>query len=332
MNPRIAILCILIMAVVAPQPVVASDEDALQLGRQYTQQFLDKEIASVWARMTEQMQVALTSEVALRQFSDQAVTNIGQEVEVIDERIDLVQGFRVYTRTSRFDKLDGLINIVWTLDDNDMIAGFFVQPQQVAADSPYLDYQTKSELQLPFNGEWFVFWGGRTVTDNYHVVTADQRFAYDILIMKDGKSYSGDGQSKEQYYCWGEPVLAPGSGTVLTAIAGLPDNEPGVMDAANPPGNHVIIDLGNDEFALLAHLQKDSVLVEPGDEVSAGDTLGLCGNSGNTSEPHIHFHIQDETGFGNGNGKPAFFENYLSNGALVERGEPVRGESVRNAK
>lgn len=118
----------------------------------------------------------------------------------------------------------------------------------------------------------------------------------------------------------------------MTVIESLPDNEPGVMDAGNPPGNHVIIDLGNDEFALLAHLQEDSVLVEPGDEVSAGDTLGLCGNSGNTSEPHIHFHIQDKPGFGNGNGKPAFFENYLSNGIPVDRGEPVRGESVRNAK
>jgi murein DD-endopeptidase MepM/ murein hydrolase activator NlpD len=170
------------------------------------------------------------------------------------------------------------------------------------------------------------------LTDNYHVATADQRFAYDILIVKDGKSFSGDGKSIEQYFCWGEPVLAPGSGTIVTAISSLPDNDPGVMDAANPPGNHVIIDMGNDEFALLAHLQEGSVLVEPGDEVSAGDTLGLCGNSGNTSEPHIHFHIQDRPGFGNGNGKPAFFENYLSNDILVDRGEPVRGESVRNAK
>jgi len=144
-------------------------------------------------------------------------------------------------------------------------------------------------------------------------------------------------QYTQQFYdkeidCWGEPVLAPGSGNVVTAIADLPDNAPGVMDANNPPGNHVIIDLGNAEFALLAHLQQSSVRVEVGDEVSAGETLGLCGNSGNTSEPHIHFHIQDEPGFGNGDGKPAFFENYLSNGVAVERGEPKRGESVQNAQ
>jgi murein DD-endopeptidase MepM/ murein hydrolase activator NlpD len=101
------------------------------------------------------------------------------------------------------------------------------------------------------------------------------------------------------------------------------------MDANNPPGNHVFIDLGNDEFALLAHLKKGSIPVSHGDLVNAGDVIGLCGNSGNTSEPHLHFHIQDQPGFGAGAGKPAFFNNYTSNGAKVDRGEPVRGEFVQ---
>ena len=190
----------------------------------------------------------------------------------------------------------------------------------------------KTLLQLPFEGEWFVFWGGRTITDNYHVVASDQRFAYDILIVKDGVSHSGDGKLLEQYYCWGEPVIAPGTGTVIAVVDGLPDNLPGVMDPKNPPGNHVWIDLGNDEIALLAHLQKNSVAVEAGESVDKGDIVGRCGNSGNTTEPHIHFHIQDEPGFGKGRGKPAFFTNYLANGQVVARGEPRRGERVQNAQ
>ena len=323
-------LAILNIALLLPL-ISFGDDDALLLGQEYTQQFYDKDISTVWSHMTEQMQAALGSEASLRGFRDQVGGDIGREVELLDEKVESVQGVRVYTRTARFEKFDGLINVVWSLDDKNRISGFFVAPRREAVASPYLDYETKAQLQLPFNGEWFVFWGGRTVEDNYHVIAADQRFAYDILIIKDGESYSGDGLTKEQYYCWGEPVLAPASGTVVTAISNLPDNEPGVMDASNPPGNHVIIDLGNDEYALLAHLQQNSVLVEAGAKVAAGDTLGLCGNSGNTSEPHIHFHIQDELGFGNGNGKPAPFVNYLSDGVLVDRGEPIRGESVRNA-
>lgn len=100
------------------------------------------------------------------------------------------------------------------------------------------------------------------------------------------------------------------------------------MDPKNPPGNHVIIDLGNKEFALLAHLQQDSVSVSEGDEVRPGQPVGLCGNSGNTSEPHLHFHVQDSNKFGKGNGKPVFFHNYFSNGRPVQRGEPVRGEII----
>lgn len=152
-----------------------------------------------------------------------------------------------------------------------------------------------------------------------------------MLIMRDGKSHTGDGSLDEQYFCWGEPILAPGNGTIVTAVDSLPDNAPGVMDADNPPGNHVWLDLGNAEFALLAHMQRGSVAVSAGDQVKAGDFIGRCGNSGNTTEPHIHFHIQDKPGFGMGAGKPAFFTNYISNGATIARGEPVRGESVQNA-
>ena len=77
-------------------------------------------------------------------------------------------------------------------------------------------------------------------------------------------------------------------------------------------------------------LLNGSVAVEPGDSVSAGDRLGLCGNSGNTSEPHLHFHVQDKPRFGQGNGKPAFFNDYLADGEFVERGEPTRGQSVQH--
>ena len=282
--------------------------------------------------MTNEMQGALGSEAALSGFRDQIDQQIGGETSVINEDVTQSGDVQVYTRTAKFEKLEQLITVVWSMDDNDKIAGFFVRPQPQPAASKYLDYETKADMRLPFDGEWFVFWGGRTISNNYHVVASDQRFAYDMLIMKDGKSFTSDGTSKEQYYCWGESIRAPADGKVTAAVDGLPDNSPGVMDSKNPAGNHIFIDMGNDEFVMLAHLQQQSVAVNVGDEVSAGEEIGRCGNSGNTSEPHIHFHVQDKSGFGVGEGKPAFISNYNSNGIPIDRGEPKRGETVNNSR
>src|SRR3546814_4096128 len=70
-----------------------------------------------------------------------------------------------------------------------------------------------------------------------------------------------------------------------------------------------MLDLGHGEYAMLAHLRRGSVAVEAGQQVAAGDELGRCGNSGNTSEPPLHLHLQDAPKFGEGNGLPVFFEH-----------------------
>ena len=133
---------------------------------------------------------------------------------------------------------------------------------------------------------------------------------------------------------WGQPFLAPADATVAAAVDDLRDNKPHVQtDAAHPAGNHVILDFGNGEFALLAHLQKGSVKVKAGDRVQTGQQLGLCGNSGNTSEPHLHFHLQDRAElFGQSRGLPFDFFNYKTNGVPVERGRPVQGEFIEATK
>ncbi len=123
---------------------------------------------------------------------------------------------------------------------------------------------------------------------------------------------------------WPPRAIPPAAGD------GHDDNVPGKMDPGHPLGNHVILDHGNGEYSFLAHLQKGSVAVEVGDEVEVGTFLGLCGNSGNTSEPHIHYHLQDTPTFGKGRGMPAQFVDYLADGVPVERGEPVKPQVIRN--
>ena len=321
----------LLLLIATGSAVAETEPSPMDIGQRHTESFYSNDIDGLWDQMNAEMQGALGSVEQLRQFRQQVGMSLGDETAIISETVSEMLGYQVYTRLARFEFAPMPIMVTFSFESDGTIAGFFIQPQRQPSASPYLDYDTKAELRLPFDGEWFVFWGGRSVEENYHAAVRDQRFAYDFLIMRDGRSFEGDGSNLEDYYCWGEPILAPAAGTVVSRLDGLPDMSPGQMDPLNPPGNHVVLDLGNDEYALFAHFMSGSVEVAEGDEVTAGDVLGLCGNSGNTSEPHLHFHIQDTPNFGEGDGKPAFFNHYLSNGDPVERGEPRRGEMVAPA-
>ncbi len=155
-----------------------------------------------------------------------------------------------------------------------------------------------------------------------------QRFAYDFLVHEDGQSFSGDPQTLESYHCWGREILSPAAGEVIATVHDLPDLPIGETDPQNPAGNHVILALAENEFVFLAHMQQGSITVQQGDEVAQGDVLGLCGNSGNTSEPHLHLHLQTTPDLTAGEGLPAQFLDYLADGEPVDRGEPERGQIV----
>lgn len=200
--------------------------------------------------------------------------------------------------------------------------------RQKPAPSRFLNYDTKTRLRLPFEGEWYVYWGGRSVARN---ITRDQHFAYDFLMLRNGNSFAGSGQTNEDYYCFGQPVVAPGSGLVVGAARDFADNPPGIMSPQHPLGNHAILDHGNGEFSFLAHLKQASVRVELGNRIEAGTVVGLCGNSGNSSEPHLHFHLQTNAILFHGEGLPAFFCDYIVNGKSVVRGEPIAGQTIRQA-
>jgi murein DD-endopeptidase MepM/ murein hydrolase activator NlpD len=198
------------------------------------------------------------------------------------------------------------------------------------AATQYLDYQTQTALSLPFTGEWYVYWGGQSIAQNYHAAFRDQRFAYDFMILCNGRSHSGTGDNNADYFCFGQPVLAPGAGRVVGTGNEESDRRPGMMLTENPLGNHVIIDHGCREFSFLAHLRQGSVTVRSGDSVSQGQLIGECGNSGHSSESHLHYHLQTTAVPFYGDGLPVQFVNYVANGSAITRGEPVAGQNVRN--
>jgi hypothetical protein len=314
-----------------PSAADAADADAtLALGRRHTGQFYAGESDALWEEVGPDMRAAFGGDPAvLVLFKDQVLEGFGSEAEVVSENVSSQPGSEVYLRTARFEQTDQLIELIITYDEAGVIIGFLIRPKPVEAPSRFLDYQTKTPLRLPFEGPWLIFWGGRTLEQNYHTFTQDQRFAYDILIMEDGSSHTGDGTRNDQYHAFGKPVVAPGPGRVVSAAKDVADNVPGEMNPAQAMGNHVILDHGNGEFSFLAHFQQGTLQVEVGDEVKAGDLLGMCGNSGNTTEAHIHYHLQTTPDFNAGEGLPAQFLGY----ELVEQGEgPVRDEGTHGAK
>ena len=212
------------------------------------------------------------------------------------------------------------------------ITGILVRPRTPLSRDPNARHRLRARLALPFSGEWWVFWGGKTERQNYHVIAPDQRHAYDFVAWRAGATHRGAGTRNVDYWAWGRPVVAPADGVVVAAIDGVADNRPQVEteNTRDPAGNHVVLQLGNGEYALLAHLRRGSLRVKPGQRVRQGDALGRCGNSGNSSEPHLHFHVQDRaTLFGPARGLPVEFRDYAANGRTVVSGTPVQGEFLR---
>ncbi|QUL52166.1 M23 family metallopeptidase [Paenibacillus tritici] len=175
--------------------------------------------------------------------------------------------------------------------EDHQIEGLLIQPLETheATDKAL----TKTEFQFPLKGEWYVFWGGNDVLSNYHYAHETQRYALDIIRTQDDSSYQGEGKDNEDYYAFGEPLYAAAEGKVVEVKNDIPDNTPGVMNAEEPEGNVVVIDHGNGEHSITAHLKKGSVAVKKGDNVQQGDLIGHLGNSGNSSEAHLHFQVSD---------------------------------------
>lgn len=318
-------------ALLIAAPVWAQAQPLLDQGRERTEAFLSGDLEGIWQDMSPELHEALGTLENFEAFHEQVTAGLGEEESVLNEQALLQGGYGVYLRTGEWSGTDAPVVVQWAFDSEGTIAGFFIRPQQQALDSDYLDYQTQSDLRLPFDGEWHVFWGGRTIEQNYHAANREQRFAYDFIVRENGQSHSGDADDPESYFCWGREILAPADGQVVGVVTDLPDQPIGASDPENPAGNHVILALAEGEFAFLGHMQQGSIRVQNGDEVAQGDVLGLCGNSGNTSEPHLHFHLQTTPDLNDGEGLPAQFQNYVADGDPVDRGEPEAGQTVEHA-
>lgn len=148
---------------------------------------------------------------------------------------------------------------------------------------------TYVHIHLPYFGEWFVSQGH----DGEITHKDDFRHAWDFVITDENKkTYRTPGTDVKDFYCYGKPVLAPAAGQVVSVEDGVDDNVIGDVNVDKNWGNTIIIKHTEYLYSKLSHIKKDSFKIKQSDYVKKGDILAVCGNSGRSPEPHIHFQLQ----------------------------------------
>lgn len=199
---------------------------------------------------------------------------------------------------------------------------------EVAGDIDLAAYEQRTELIFPFRGAGIVTQAG--AANGGHRNRSGQ-FAVDAM----GLSLNYAVQTGEAFAVntdlagFGRELIAPAAGTVVSARGDRPDQPvPGESNpdyhvpefrGAGDPGNHVVIDHGNSEFTLIAHLMAGSLRVAAGQRVTQGQTVGRLGNSGDSFAPHVHVQLMDGPRWEFANSLPCRFLNV--NAQSLTRGE-----------
>ncbi len=210
----------------------------------------------------------------------------------------------------------------------------------------------KNKYIFPLRGIWYVGYGASFHTG--HRWAVPEEFALDIAkVGESGLSHKGDGTRFEDYYAYRADVLAAADGRVVSAANDQTEDSTAMQrpdetqeayfarlqkeqgqrlakGATAITGNYVMIDHGMSEYSLYAHLQSGSVRVHVGDQVKGGDVIGKLGSSGNSTEPHLHFHVCDKPDPLMCAGIPVNFNNVTIQWADLPR--PIQSGDVVIAK
>lgn len=166
--------------------------------------------------------------------------------------------------------------------------------------------------RLPFEGNWYVAEEHGFIDSHKRFVS--EAFAYDFLLIGEGgKSYVGSGSRNIDYLAYRQSVLAAKDGEVVYMRKDVPENVPGKAMPAVPGGNAIVIKHNDDQYTYYAHLTPSGMRFGVGDKVVEGDVIGEVGNSGDSVEPHLHFHAMRGPDPGDSSGIPTLFERWISN-------------------
>lgn len=189
--------------------------------------------------------------------------------------------------------------------------------------------------RAPFDGDWLISWGGENPKDNHHIGSPPQDRAVDIRKIIDdsgGQTSRGDPKRNESYGCWAQPIYSPIDGVVEVAVDGVPDNIPGELNRPSALGNYIMVRSASGFVVVLAHFRQGSVAKRAGVPVKAGELLGQCGNSGNSTEPHLHMHVQSEISMQRSVALRIVFPSLTVGGVSKENHTPKRGDIISNGR
>lgn len=193
-----------------------------------------------------------------------------------------------------------------------------------------LHQKTLIPFRLPFLGEWTVSQG----YDGNYTHRDAWRHALDFIVKdRNGAAFRQSGASPSDHHCYDKPVLAPADGIVEYVIDHISDNPIGQNNTRDNWGNTVVIKHAEGLYSKLSHLRMGSIRVKKGEPVRSGDIIGLCGNSGRSPLPHLHFQLQTTAWLSAGT-YPYPFSAWLrhsGNGyTLLEHSVPQEGERICN--
>jgi hypothetical protein len=146
-------------------------------------------------------------------------------------------------------------------------------------------------VDMPLEGEWAMIAGGRSRLLSHHYNDPSGRGALDFARLVDGQAFVGDPEQHASWHSFGQPVLAPADGTVVSVRDDLAEQPVGVYGQGE--GNVIVLDISRGRYVVLEHLQQGSALVRPGQSVTRGQWIAAVGNTGNSLAPHLHLQIQD---------------------------------------
>lgn len=205
-------------------------------------------------------------------------------------------------------------------------------------------------VTCPVEGRWLALNSPASKVPSHGVRAYGQAYAIDLCHEPEGGTRPAFGgwrgmRPPQQYPAFGQPVRAMVDGVVVAASDRQRDHrsrsswwavvylllEGAVREGGGPGfivGNHVTVQTHDGAYALVAHLQRGSVRVRPGDEVRAGDVVGACGNSGNSSEPHVHAQLMDRSSLWTAQGLPMTFAGVRVTGRESVDGLPENGQHL----
>jgi Peptidase family M23 len=214
------------------------------------------------------------------------------------------------------------------VDDKGEVHAVVLAPLVVSNESPIV-------VSPPLHGDWIAgdSVNNRPAAAHRRAVLVDdghawlaQRYAIDWVQYQtvDGvrTTWKGPEDKNESYFCYNQPIYSVAAGKVVGMADGLPDNVPHsgkyaiAIDANNAAGNHLVVEIAPGRYVLYAHMRPGTVQVKVGDTVKVGDILGQVGNTGSSTEPHLHMHIDDRPSFLAGNGVPYEFTQGSESGPV----------------